>query len=360
MSDRIKALIIVCIIVVFGMTARAFTFQNSHPDGDELFELKKMQMLSLPDVLKQDTFYGDHTSYPGEFLMHYLPMKALGLFEKPAQIDIEHGKLSGISKNGFWVLAIPKILLTVLSVVLFYLICIQMLNTTLAITIAFVLFMFNGHLIYHAFSLRPYGILPELAIINLFFASRAGWGNWHTSLHRWTYATVIFFTCIYHAYGPLIAFLPLWFFRKTRPAEVLWACLAGTCMWIYYAAYNHMGMTPNKVQSVVDSFQFIHKESFLTSIADSIFGGNVLTLAIVPFVLIGLQYLDKRLLVFGILMIVLPMALIMAIDIKTQYWIHPRQWTWVIPAIALWCGMITEASFKERADVAHTQTQRPS
>lgn len=338
-------IVIIILLVLFGLSSRIFTFQSVHPDSDEMFELRNMQNLSLKDVIKQNTFYGDHTSFPGEYLIHYLPMKVLNLFEKPAKIDIEQRRIEGIDKTGFWVLAIPKILITLLSFVLFWLVCQQFLKTTLGHIIAFSLVLFNGHLIYHAFSLRPYGILPELAIINLFLASRDNKERWFYIVHIVT----IFFTCINHAYGPMIAVLPVLFFRKERYRNMwLPVCVSLSC-WMYYAAYSTFGMTPNKVQSQVDTFQFITRQSFLEDILKALFGTSLITAAAIPFVMIGVQYLNRNLLNFFLLLILLPLSLIILVDIKTHYWIHPRQFIWLLPAIGLWCAMLTETYLRKES-----------
>lgn len=338
MSEKFKILILISVICFFGITSRLFTFQSSHPDSDELFELSKMQYIKPADIFKNSTFYGDHTSFPGEYLVHYLPMKALGLFKKPAEIDIQGGKIAGITKTGFWILAIPKIIITLLSFVLFYFLCGRYVKTPFGYAVAFALLLFNSHLIYHAFSLRPYGILTELAIINLFLASKDAKKPWFSGLH----GAVVLFTCVYHAYGPLIAFLPILANRRARGREFNWFVLAAIFAWVYYATYNTFGMAPNKVQSVVNTFQFITKENFLNGVVDSIFTGSLITVATLPFVLLGLPAMSRRQLAFLLLFIVLPMLAIMLVDIKTQYWIHPRQYLWCMPAIALWAGMVVE------------------
>lgn len=344
MSQKTKILIFVILIVWFGLSSRFFTFQNLHPDSDEMFELRNMQNLKPQDVLKQNTFYGDHTSFPGEYLIHYLPMKALNLFEKKAKIDIEHQHVEGINKMGFWILAIPKILITLLSIVLFYILCTNFLNTPIGYITAFSLFMLNTHLIYHAFSLRPYGILPELAIINLYLAGQENKKPWFYALHLFT----IFFTCIYHAYGPLIAVLPVLMYRTKRYSDMILPICAILGVWIYYAAYNTFGMTPNKVQSVVNAFQFITKENFLGGIVDSIFEGSLIILATTPFILWGLTKIAKPQMIWLGVMILLPLTLIILVDIKTSYWIHPRQYIWLVPAIALWCGSLVEGGLNVR------------
>lgn len=334
-----KKIILIVIICLFGFSSRLFVFQSQHPDTDELFELRHMQQLKFTDTIKRTTFYGDHTSYPGEFLLHWIPMRILNLFEKPADLSYEDKTIAGIDKRGFWILATPKIILSMLSFYLFWLLCQNFVLGVFGTVIAFMVYAFNSNLIYHSFSLRPYGVLPELAVINLFLASR----DKCTLKFVVTHGAVIFLTCVYHAYGILIAFLPILFFQKKRTQNFIWFIIPALIFWIYYASYSTFGLTPNKVQSVVDTFQFITKENFLNGILDSLFSGSLLTIAILPFVLWGVCKSPERttILFIGIL-VVLPLASIILVDIKTHYWIHPRQYSWIIPALGLWCGMMAD------------------
>lgn len=334
-----KKIILVGLICLFGFSSRLFVFQSQHPDTDELFELRNMQQRGFKDVLDRRTFYGDHTSYPGEFLIHWIPMRILNLFARPADLSYEDKTIAGIDKRGFWILAAPKIILSILSFYLFWLLCQNFALETFGTVTAFLIYIFNSTLIYHSFSLRPYGILPELAVINLFLAFRKDESIKFTALH----GAVVFFTCVSHAYGILIAFLPILFFRNKRHENFIWFTIPAVIFWVYYASYNTFGMTPNKVQSVVDTFQFITKENFLNGILDSLFSGSLLTIAILPFVINGVCKNPERITVFFIgLLVILPLMCIILVDIKTSYWIHPRQYCWIIPALALWCGMMAD------------------
>lgn len=340
----LRKFLIIGAIIICGLWARAWTFQLAHPDTDELFELQNMQSIMPAAVLKNNIMYGDHTSFPGEYLVHFYPMQALNLFSTHAVIDIANHKLQGISKAGFWLLAAPKIVLTLLSVWLFYLICAESLKTLLGFIVAFSLLMFNGDMIYHAFSLRPYGILPELAIFNLYLASRENKERWFYIVH----GAALFFTCIYHAYGPMIAGLPLLFFPRERFKSMLWFVVPSLFAWTYYASYSTFGLVPNAVQSKYDPFYIIPAPELSNVLAARIFGSNVFTAATVVPVIIGLGFIGKWPWKFLGVLILLPMALIMLVDIKTSYIIHFRQMTWIMPAIALWCAIVTESSFGGR------------
>ncbi len=152
------------------------------------------------------------------------------------------------------------------------------------------------------------------------------------------HGSVILFTCVYHAYGPMIAFLPLFFYK--RPAS--WFLLtipAGIALWAFYAWYSHFGLSPNTVQSQVDTFQYFPKVKFFENLLLNLSGGSLIFYMIVPLLAFSfIRGLGSDDLMFLILLIVVPLTLICLIDIKTHYWIHPRQFVWVIPFFAVFCG----------------------
>ncbi len=331
---RIPLIILCAVLVVSSYVTRFITFQTQHPDNDELFELKDLQQRAPADIFKNNVYYGDHTSFPGEYLSQYLPIKELRLFDYPANIDIENRTIKGISKSGFWLIAIPKIILSVVGLILFLMCVWTFVKSDIGRLIAVAFLMLNGSVIYHSFSLRPYGILPELAIINLFLCVQVRKELWFSLFH----GVVLFFTITYHAYGPLVALLPLLYFRNDRSKEFIGFVFFGILFWIHYGVTNNLGFSPGARQSVVDPFQFMTRSNFINDFVESLFGGSIITIAIIPAVLLSIRFVSARLVKFGLWFIVLPIVLIMAIDIKTHYWIHPRQYIWVLPAIAIWCG----------------------
>jgi hypothetical protein len=336
-----KRVILVLLICLAGLSSRVFTFQEKHPDKDELFELRNMQSLKPSAIFKRDTFYGDHTSFPGEYLIHYIPMRVLNLFEKPADLSYEDGKIAGITKKDFWILASPKIVLTLLSLYLFYLFCRPL--SLLGICAAFSILCFNPVLIYHAFMLRPYGILPELAIINLYLGSRYNNSFWFNFL----YGLVIVFTCVNHAYGILIAGLPLFMTTSLRPKQVyFWSLIAMIC-WVHYASYNTFGIHPNAVQSVVDPFKFTTRVNFFYNLSFPFIAGSS---AFLPFVLLALPRAGAKRFFWLLGMLGIPLLLIILIDIKTSYWILPRQYCWLFPYFAFWSGSAISLIGKENYD----------
>lgn len=325
--------LIVLVIFILGFSSRIISFHTTHPNIDELFELKSLQDRRVVDIQSNKVFYGDHTSFPGEYILHWIPLKAMGLFGKPALIEIKgnSAKVDGIDKKGFWLLAIPKILMSLFGFWLLWLLCLRLKVGEFGIILCFIVYSFNSLLISHACELRPYGILPELALLNLWLATRK---------ESWWQVGVIIFTCIYHAYGILIAFLPLILFP--RPFKFWLKCLPALIIWGFYASYNSFGIHANSVQAVVDPFQFMKFNGLLGNVFLQLFGGAILLLTVLPFIIRGFMYMTSDHLVWFSWMIFVPLVLIILVDIKTQYWIHPRQFVWIVPYLALWVGMIAD------------------
>ena len=325
---------VVLFIFIVGMYLRYDNYITKHPDQDELFELHSMwdwdkgSVKSIKSIFDNKQFYGDHTSFPGEFILYYLPMKMV--LHNP-KIDVGNMTVSGVGRYDFLKLASVKVVLFVISFWLLYSICSRTMGgwgTMLAMAI----YGFNFQLVYHAFDMRPYSVLPVLAIANLWLCSRRD-GVWSRVMH----GAVALFTCIYHAYGILIVLVTMVFLGKLR--RNIFICLMGLCLWSFYAWYNHFGFSPNKVQAVVDTFQYFPKVKFFENLLLQLSGGSLIFYMLIPLLAFsfirGIEYFDG---LFLIWMIIIPLLAIFLVDLKTHYWFHPRQFTWVIPFFAIFCG----------------------
>ena len=306
---------------------------------DEIYQLQHVQRLNISAVLSNKTFYGDHTSFPGEFILHYPGLVMSGLFKNPAKIDTERLKTENLTEHQLaWVLS-PKFITTILGAIVFFVLCSQFIHGWLGVFFASVILAFHPILIQHGLEFRPYGILPELAIFNLFLAYK--FINKPSKLICAFYFPLIFLTFIYHAYGILIAGLPFLFCAikgRVKPnMAIAGVFLVSSLAWCYYASYSTFGFTPNDVQTKVNPFQFMPANTLLENTISLLFGNMALCTTIMPLLLLSLIKHSKDVL-FLVLLIVLPIVLIMLVDLKTSYWIHARQWTWVIPFFALFVG----------------------
>ena len=79
-------IIIICAISLFGIHSRFELGKFAHPDGDDLFQYHSIQNhKNFSSIFEKDSFYGDHTSFPGEYILSYIPMKILNAFNEPGK-----------------------------------------------------------------------------------------------------------------------------------------------------------------------------------------------------------------------------------------------------------------------------------
>lgn|SRR3990167_1311888 len=336
----------ILLIIILGTIFRIDDFNKNHPDIDELFQIKNMQE-SKP-FWRNDQMYGDHTSYPLEYLIHFAIIKVL----PHLSIDLEKNTVEGYRPFYKWILAIPHLIFYVMGLIVFYVLCEIYLKSTQAKICAFILLMFNVHLIYHAFAFRPYSVLIGLGIINLESSLR------FFTMRSLRIIPIMIFSCFYHAYGLLIVLVCLvfnYFYAKTlfygNAVKWRWMFL-GLCvsssLWAYYASWNSFGLHPNKIQSIVDPFQFMSKQNLFENLLLNFFGNQLLYIIFLPLTALGIIFSNKKQLFFLLILIIVPSILIILFDIKTQYWIHSRQFVWIMPFWAVFCGMMID-NLKEKA-----------
>ena len=323
-----KTLIVVLVCLgLTGLWQRVDDYKGRHPDNDELYELQQIQKdMRWTRWLGRTEGYGDHTSFPGEFLFYWPLLKTFHVERvKMTSLPDMKWEVSGVGIGWFYRLAVFKGVVCLLGLVLMGVLCYGM---GWAGVVGFCIYCFNPHLVYHAFDMRPYSVLPILALLNFWLCHRRGFER--------THFIVVVLTCMYHAYGPMIAFLPL-FFCPGRSVK-WWTCIfVGLAVWGYYASFSSFGMTANNVQAVVSPYKYFKPslDSYLTSFV----GNGWLYAVTVPLVALGM--LKRRVnWAFLACMIVLPLCLIGMVDIKTSYWIHPRQWVWVVPFFSVWVSRV--------------------
>ncbi len=321
---------VVLIIFFISSWLRFDCYQTKHPDQDELFELSSILGKGAGTVFDNKAFYGDHTSFPGEYILYFVPIKMMGWDVNPPSIDVGRMKVTGVKRADFLKLAAVKVVLWAISFWLLYSVCVSRMGGW-GTVLAMAMYGFNFQLVYHAFEARPYSVLPVLAVLNLWLSKRN-----HTFLGWTLHVCAIFFTCVYHAYGPMIAFLPCFFAADKR---IFFTVPAALCLWAYYASYSTFGMTPNGVQSVVGLFQYFPKQKFFENLMVNLSGGSLIFYALVPLLACTLvKGWTKNEWWFFSLLVALPILLIFLVDWKTRYCFHPRQFVWVVPFFVVFCG----------------------
>ncbi|MDO8580636.1 MAG: glycosyltransferase family 39 protein [Candidatus Omnitrophota bacterium] len=307
--------------------------------GDELVQYDALASQDSFAFWRRVAAYGDHTSFPGEFLLNYPFVKMFGMNK--------------------WLVSIPHITLNIVGFFLFYKLCRRFLQTKTAVIIAFVIYSFNFNLVYYAFEFRPYAVLHVLAMASLYcFCLLAERYNKISTIQKVWIAILLILIFMYHAYGLIIALLPLFYVlvgawqKKTLFSfQEKWylgvVVGIGIVLWGWYSSYSFFGLKPNDAQALTQTFEYIADPAkdivgFLRGVIGNLLGGKIfyiLLLGVVAAFVMPLSAKDfMALACFFIFLVFLPIALILTMDIKNQYWFIQRQFIWVVPFWALFIG----------------------
>ena len=332
-------------IALYGFFLRCRMLAGRDLWGDEVFQFNNSAGPFKPFWGHYN--YCDLTSFPGEYLLTYPFIQTFGLNK--------------------WGLAIPHILLTVWGYYLLYRLCKRFFPTSGGTIITFLVVSLNYNLTYHAFEFRPYAVLPVLAVGALYFADLII--NRFDELKTITKVGIgIFFilTAVYHAYGILIVFLPLVFIfllnrhegrtggdKETRRYYLIGILGVATALWSWYASSNCFGLTSNLgFYNAKNTFRYIPNPltapvGFLKGIIGNLIGFKPLYFLLAGPVLAVFIRSRARIAqaAFLFLMVILPIALILFVDLRSQYWFLQRQFVWVMPYFAFFLGWTWDTLF---------------
>lgn len=331
---------IALIFTIYGMYLRFLYLVNHEFWTDELFSLKVMQGAWRP--VWQRFNYTDYTFFPGEYIINW---PFVFLF-----------------KNNKWGIAIPHILFTLLGFYLLYLICKRYLHSTFAWIATFALFATHRELIIHSFELRPYAVLPTLALAAFYFIEQIVSSRYNLSFRQKALIGLCFiFTIIYHSYGSVILFFTFAYFLLRESGErnlseifrhnyrfIGIMIITGLPLFLWYSLNNPY---LSKVMNF-DVFQFIPNPiiwpfAFIKCVLCNLTGYKklyFLALALIfPFVLpyrIRLQQIG-----FLLILVILPIMVIFFTTLSAGYWFLQRQFTWVMPLFVFFLGWAWDSFF---------------
>ena len=332
--------VIVGLLVAWGMFLRYETLDKRPLWGDENFQLIHSRGDFKP--VWQRFSYGDNTCFPGDYLLTYF--------------FVQH---SGENK---WKLATPHIAATLLGFWILYLIAKKYFRTPAGYLTAFTVMVFNRELIFHAFELRPYAVLPTLALATFYFTGELKERMALLSINKKILWGIYFAVVIlFHAYGILITGVSILYhffsLSKEDPKRgLLWAYVKYFCLvfagifpvWLWYALGNPLNVVnPHSNVFYYIPHPFDYPAGFLKSILGNLLGNKVLYIlslgVLGSFVVVSSQ--RKTLLGFLLVMIVLPIQLILLVDVKNYYLFIQRQFVWVIPFFAIFLGLAWDSLF---------------
>jgi hypothetical protein len=289
--------------------------------------------------------YGERTCFPGDYLLTY---PFIQLFE-----------------DNKWGMAIPDIISTVLGFYLLFLICKRYFNTAWGYLITFVIACFNTNLILHSFELRPYAILPTLALAVFYFSETIVCRpDTVTRAKRILVGIFFILTVMYHAYGILIIVCCMLFFILRQAAskplrEVIkdiwsfaWPVAAVALpVFIWYATGKSNLSYASTSAAGMNTFDYIPNpiadlNRFLRTVFGNMMGYKKFKPLINGIILALLLPHKARYQQAGFffLLIILPIELKLLSDLHTGYWFIQRQFVWIMPLYAFFIGWCWDAS----------------
>lgn len=331
-------------ICMYGLYLRLILLHQHTLWGDEVFQLSQMKgsfldlLLSLP--------INDHAAYlEGD---HYLIYPFFKIF----------------SYNK-WGLAIPHIIATIIGFYLLYLICKRYFKSIWAYFITFSIVCFNATLTYHSIEIRPYAVLPTLALATFYLFQKISDTGFKLTLKKRIGFTAFFILVIwFHIYGILMFISCLMFiivarYLENNPDFKLYlrksisfsaVILIITLPLLLYCIVGPRLLVPEDFQRtfvfIPDPFQ--HIVGFLKGVICNLLGNKKLYFLfpgiIIPFVF---SYKDRpKQILFLFFIIILPITLLLFADIVTRYYFIQRQFVWVMPFFAFFLGWSWDALFQ--------------
>jgi len=332
-------LLVVGIIFIYGMYLRLKGLTPNSLWNDELNQLKVMK----------GSFFDLLINLPKNELNSYLNLDHFLIYP--------FFKFFSYNKIG---LAIPHIIAAIFTFYFLFLNCKRLFKTNFAYVIVFWIFSVNTTLIRHAVEIRPYAVLPGLALAVFYFTELLANNINMTSKKKNAIYIFLFVAICFHTYGIFIVFvcyafsvLSRWkkdFIKMffTRNIKRLLSMLA---IALPYWFYNVLGPLHIDVSvSNYDPFVFIpspvtNSIGFLKGVFGTLVGFRLnylfLPILLVPFIL---PYKERfKQIIFFFVLILLSVFLVLVGDLIGGYWFMQRQFIWVMPFFALLLGWIIDS-----------------
>ncbi len=282
-------------------------------------------------------------------------LKAIPKWEHCSYLSGDHYLIYPFFKlapNNKWVLTLPHLIATILGFYLLYLICKKYFKTLFGYLITFTIVCFNATLKWHALEIRPYAVLPTLALAAFYLTQNLIEQNTNmTAKKKWAIGIFFIFVLWFYVYGLLILALPLFYFLLDKIALKSFSILKDLTkfllvvfciampLWIFSVFGPHLSLP------AVDPFQFTPNPlQNILGFLKAIFG-NLVGYKKLYFLLAGIffpflfSYKDRLKQVgFLLIMVFLPLELIFFAAVFLKYWFVQRQFVWVMPLFAFYLG----------------------
>ncbi|MBI3601426.1 MAG: glycosyltransferase family 39 protein [Candidatus Omnitrophica bacterium] len=259
-----------------------------------------------------------------------------------------------------WALAIPHIVSTIIGFYILYLICRRYFRTIYGYIITFTLVCFNVTLIKHATEIRPYAVLPTLALASLYLSLQLV--EHHASMtkaKKWLIGTFFILVLWFHVYGILILFCPLVFALLTKFGDASFkiilksvakiiAVVLGVTLLIWFLSLfgPHLPWQGHgfRVNQYIP-YPFEDFIGFLKGVFGNLVGQKKLYFLLlgmaIPFFLPSRERFQQ--ITFLFITIFIPIGLIFLADAVDGYFFVQRQFIWVMPFFAFYLGWSWES-----------------
>lgn len=251
-----------------------------------------------------------------------------------------------------WGLAIPHIIITILGLYLLYFIGKRYFKTVWGYIITFSVFCFNSTLIEHATEIRPYAVLPTLALAVLYLSEILVNEVNLSPVKKFFIGAFFILTAFFHTYGFFIIFFCLVYTLLNKPStrsfsgifkdisKILIVLLfIGLPFWLFSV------FGPQHYRFKWDVYKYIPNPGkdmigFLKFIFGNLVGfkGLYFLLAALVFPFIFPFKERFRQISFLVLMVFLPILSVYLCDLIGQCYFVQRQFIWVIPYFAIFLG----------------------
>ena len=274
-------------------------------------------------------------------------------------------KIFGANK---WGLSIPHIIATMLGFYLLYLLCRKYFKTTFAYVVTFLIVSFNATLIFHAFEIRPYGVLASFSIAVFIAARYIVTRKSPSTAVKTTIGIFIFAALSFHLYCSLMVFFSYIFhllcsresegIKETfiRNFKDYWpGVTAALPVWIYFASPDKSYLKAVAASYSSSVFTYIHADP--VSMFKGVFGNLI---GFKPFYLLAmaipaallLRNSDKtRQIAFFLIIILAPIIVLLLTCINYRMLFIQRLFIWEVPLLAFLIGWAWDSvilSFRDK------------
>jgi hypothetical protein len=261
-----------------------------------------------------------------------------------------------------WGLALPHVLATIVSFLFLYLVGRFFLKPSIFFIIVFAIFSFNATLIEKAFEIRSYSMLVFSSLVLFYIGYKLATEGFKLEGRRYLMFVAVYVLFIwFHPYNLIMVFLPfIYIFALNRTAELALSIrkafkflgvvlLFSMPLWLISIFGKHLDY---QTLPVNDTFRYIPSPLddpfiFSKSVLCNLVGFKPFYFLIIGIPLAFLLPQSKRReqAWFFFVTIILPIAVLLAIDVKTGYQFIQRQFIWIMPFFAILLGWCWESIF---------------